>query len=68
MRAILPFGQGIWPAFWLLGANIGQVGWPACGETDIMEFVGRTPDDVQARSMVQAIRGERVYRRPAAGG
>lgn len=41
MRAKLPQGQGIWPAFWLLGENIGEKGWPACGEIDIMEFVGR---------------------------
>lgn len=46
MRAKLPFGQGIWPAFWLLGENIGQVGWPACGEIDIMELVGRDPQNI----------------------
>jgi beta-glucanase (GH16 family) len=39
-RLQLPFGQGLWPAFWSLGANIGTVGWPACGETDIMEMIG----------------------------
>jgi beta-glucanase (GH16 family) len=38
-RIALPTGQGLWPAFWMLGANIGSVGWPACGETDIMEHV-----------------------------
>ena len=36
-------GQGIWPAFWMLGNNIGQVGWPACGEVDIMEARGSAP-------------------------
>ena len=36
----VPFGQGIWPAFWSLGTNIGSVGWPACGETDILEMIG----------------------------
>ena len=44
MSARLPYGQGIWPAFWLLGNNIRQVGWPACGEIDIMEFIGREPN------------------------
>ncbi len=42
-RIKLPFGQGIWPAFWLLGDNIDAVGWPACGEIDIMENIGREP-------------------------
>jgi beta-glucanase (GH16 family) len=42
-RIQLPFGQGIWPAFWMLGGNIGQVGWPACGEIDIMENIGKEP-------------------------
>jgi len=40
IRALLPKGQGIWPALWTLGNNIGNVGWPACGEIDIMEMVG----------------------------
>ncbi len=39
-------GQGMWPAFWLLGENIAQVGWPACGEVDIMENAGAAPDVV----------------------
>jgi glucosylceramidase len=39
-RIKLPFGHGVWPAFWMLGENIGTVGWPACGETDIMENFG----------------------------
>jgi beta-glucanase (GH16 family) len=42
-RMKLPFGQGLWPAFWLLGNNVGQAKWPACGEIDIMENVGRDP-------------------------
>ncbi|HEV2710890.1 MAG TPA: glycoside hydrolase family 16 protein [Edaphobacter sp.] len=36
----LPLGKGIWPAFWLLGDDIGSVGWPKCGEIDIMENIG----------------------------
>ncbi len=36
----LPYGQGLWPAFWMLGLNISEVGWPACGEIDIMEMIG----------------------------
>jgi beta-glucanase (GH16 family) len=39
-RIKIPYAQGIWPAFWMLGANIVPVGWPACGEIDIMENFG----------------------------
>lgn len=42
-RMKLPFGNGIWPAFWMLGDNFDQVGWPNSGEIDIMEFIGREP-------------------------
>ena len=44
IRAILPKGQGIWPALWMLGSNISDVGvgWPKCGEIDIMELIGGT--------------------------
>ncbi len=45
-RARLPAGQGLWPAFWLLGEDIGTAGWPACGEIDVMENVGREPSTV----------------------
>jgi len=38
-RLAIPAGQGIWPAFWMLGQNIGSVGWPRCGEIDIMEAI-----------------------------
>jgi beta-glucanase (GH16 family) len=40
-------GVGIWPAFWMLGSNFSQVGWPNCGEIDIMENKGSTPGEVQ---------------------
>jgi beta-glucanase (GH16 family) len=42
-RMKLPVGQGLWPAFWMLGNNESQAPWPACGEIDIMENVGRDP-------------------------
>lgn len=42
-RMKLPQTQGIWPAFWMLGNNIGSAGWPNCGEIDIMEHVGYEP-------------------------
>jgi beta-glucanase (GH16 family) len=42
-RIKLPFGQGIWPAFWMLGSDIDTAGWPNCGEIDIMEAIGREP-------------------------
>lgn len=38
-RIKMPLGQGLWPAFWMLGANIGSVGWPRCGEIDVMEHI-----------------------------
>lgn len=40
IRASLPSGRGTWPATWMLGSNISSLGWPACGELDIMEHVG----------------------------
>lgn len=42
-RAKLPKGQGVWPALWMLGNNIGTTPWPACGEIDIMELLGHEP-------------------------
>jgi beta-glucanase (GH16 family) len=45
-RMKLPRGQGIWPAFWMLGTDIGSVGWPNSGELDIMENVGKEPGTV----------------------
>jgi beta-glucanase (GH16 family) len=46
VRAVLPVGQGIWPAIWMLGANFDEIGWPDCGEIDIMELVGHQPNRV----------------------
>jgi beta-glucanase (GH16 family) len=42
-RIKIPRGQGIWPAFWMLGDDIDKVGWPKCGEIDIMENIGKEP-------------------------
>jgi beta-glucanase (GH16 family) len=42
-RIKLPAGRGIWPAFWMLGTDIGTAGWPGCGEIDIMENFGTSP-------------------------
>ncbi|WP_233585413.1 family 16 glycosylhydrolase [Corallococcus sp. CA054B] len=47
-RIKLPTGRGIWPAFWLLGADVDSVGWPACGEIDIMEHKGQIPSVVSS--------------------
>jgi beta-glucanase (GH16 family) len=48
IRAKLPSGRGTWPAIWMLGTNQRQVGWPSCGEIDIMEFVGFEPKVIHA--------------------
>jgi beta-glucanase (GH16 family) len=42
-RLLLPAGKGLWPAFWMMGTDVGQVGWPGCGEIDIMEGRGAQP-------------------------
>jgi len=44
VRARLPFGKGIWPAIWMMGNNKSAVGWPACGEIDMMELRGSAPN------------------------
>lgn len=54
VRAKLPTGRGMWPAIWMLGTNIDEVGWPACGEIDIMENVGFDPDVVHANIHTEA--------------
>ncbi len=46
VRAKLPEGDGVWPAIWMLGADFDEVGWPNTGEIDIMEHVGKVPDEI----------------------
>jgi len=45
-RIRIPSGQGMWPAFWMLGADVDKVHWPACGEIDVMENIGKEPSTV----------------------
>ncbi|MEX1295748.1 MAG: glycoside hydrolase family 16 protein [Candidatus Limnocylindrales bacterium] len=45
-RLRVPAGFGLWPAFWLLGSNLDEVGWPRSGEIDVMEYVGRRPNEL----------------------
>lgn len=45
-RIKIPQGQGMWPAFWMLGADVGKTGWPRCGEIDIMENIGKEPSRI----------------------
>jgi beta-glucanase (GH16 family) len=65
-RIKLPAGQGVWPAFWLLGADIDKVGWPACGEIDIMENIGREPSAVHGTIHGPGYSGERGIGSPYA--
>lgn len=46
VRAQVPTGLGTWPAIWLLGESITTDGWPLCGEIDLMEHVGHTPNEI----------------------
>ena len=58
VRAKLAQGQGVWPAFWLLGNNIDQVGWPLCGEIDVLEYVGRAPGEIFTTLHTKAASGD----------
>ncbi|HSM62487.1 MAG TPA: glycoside hydrolase family 16 protein, partial [Gillisia sp.] len=58
-RIRLPYGQGIWPAFWLLGADCGPaVVWPQCGEIDIMEYRGQEPTKIHGSVHGNGFSGE----------
>ncbi|WP_367754420.1 glycoside hydrolase family 16 protein [Flavobacterium sp. WC2421] len=59
-RAKLPVGQGIWPAFWMLGSNIDEVGWPKSGEIDILEYVGKEPQMVYTTLHTQDSHGNSI--------
>lgn len=59
-RAQLPTGIGTWPAFWMLGSNIKEVGWPKSGEIDILEYVGREPEIVFTTLHTQDSHGNSV--------
>ena len=45
-RIKMPYGKGLWPAFWLLGANSDTAVWPSCGEIDVVEYLGSNPTTV----------------------
>ncbi len=59
-RAKLPEGVGTWAALWMLGESIPEKGWPACGEIDILEHVGRSPGIVQSAMHTPSSFGETV--------
>ncbi len=60
IRAKLPTGKGIWPAFWMLGKNIKKVGWPTCGEIDILEYVGKEPNTIYTSLHTKASHGNTI--------
>ena len=60
IRAKLPVGQGVWPAFWMLGNNISEVGWPLSGEIDVLEYVGKAPGEIFTSLHTQASHGNTI--------
>src|SRR5439155_16590829 len=54
VRAKIPKGRGTWPAVWTLGVNMKEVGWPKCGEIDILETVGFDPDGIHTTIHTEA--------------
>jgi beta-glucanase (GH16 family) len=63
-RLKLPYGQGIWPAFWMLGNDIDTASWPNCGEIDIMEHVGKEPDIIHGTVHGQGYSGANGFGGP----
>ncbi len=60
VRTKLPSGAGTWPAIWMLGSDINEIGWPACGEIDIMEYVGKNPGVVHTSLHTSSSSGNTV--------
>lgn len=54
IRARLPKGKGLWPALWMLGQDFKEVGWPTCGEIDIMELIGSQPKIIHGTAHYQS--------------
>ena len=62
-RAKMPSGTGTWPALWMLGSNQDEVGWPKCGEIDVLEYVGYQPNKVHTNVHTEADYGStQAYR------
>jgi beta-glucanase (GH16 family) len=59
-------GKGVWPAFWLLGANAEEVRWPACGEVDILEMKGSAPSQISGSLHGPGYSGSNPYTRSRA--
>lgn len=60
VRAKVPAGRGTWPAIWLLGTNISEVGWPRCGELDIMEHLGKDSKTIHSTVHYAGADGKRA--------
>ncbi len=63
VKAKMPKGGGTWPAIWMLGSNFSTVGWPSCGEIDIMEYVGNNPGTIQSALHNNSSFGDTRYHR-----
>lgn len=66
-RAKMPYGQGLWPAFWMLGDDIDTVSWPACGEIDILETIGTDITDNHGSLHAPSFNPTAIYPLPDGG-